>query len=184
MKDFHLSNMSKKRLSGVDPDLVKVVERAIELTAVDFVVLEGLRSKARQEQLLAMGSTRTMESRHLTGHAVDVAPLMEGKVPWTDLDQFELVAAAMFQAADELGVLIQWGGDWDSDGVRVDKDKDETFMDGPHFQIPHPWRVETCQKAQERRQMARRLSPDITPGLSPEDMRDEDFEPVPETERS
>ena len=119
---FKLSDKSLNRLQGVHPDLVKVVKRAIEITPVDFVVVEGLRTKSRQAYLLDAGKSRTMNSYHLTGHAVDIAPIVDGKVSW-DWKYFHPMADAMKQAATELGVKLTWGGDWTS------------FRDGPHFQI-------------------------------------------------
>lgn len=119
---FQLSEKSLRRLEGVHPDLVKVVKRAIEITPVDFVVIEGLRTKQRQAYLLDAGKTRTMNSYHLTGHAVDIAPIVDGKVSW-EWKFFHPMADAMKKAAKELGVELTWGGSW------------KTFPDGPHFQI-------------------------------------------------
>ena len=119
---FKLSDKSLRRLEGVHPDLVKVVKRAIEITPVDFVVVEGLRTKSRQAYLLDAGKSRTMNSYHLTGHAVDIAPIVDGKVSW-DWKYFHPMVAAMKQAARELDVKITAGADW------------KTFPDGPHFQI-------------------------------------------------
>lgn len=120
---FALSKKSLDRLSGVHPDLVRVVKRAIELTDVDFAVLEGVRSKARQEQLVAAGASKTMNSRHITGHAVDLGAIVGGSVRW-DWPLYAKVAAVVKKAAAELSVPIEWGGDW------------RTFKDGPHFQLP------------------------------------------------
>lgn len=120
---FVLSQKSKDRLSGVHPDLVRVVKRAIEVSEVDFVVLEGVRSKARQEQLVAAGASTTMNSRHITGHAVDLGAMVSGTVRW-DWPLYSKVAAAVKKAAAELNVPIEWGGDW------------KKFKDGPHFQLP------------------------------------------------
>ena len=117
-----LSQKSLDRLSGVHPDLVAVVKRAIEITEVDFAVLEGVRSKARQEQLLKAGASQTMRSRHLTGHAVDLGAYVGGSVRW-DWPLYDKIALAMKAAALELQVAIEWGGDWKS------------FKDGPHFQL-------------------------------------------------
>ena len=119
-----LSKKSQDRLTGVHPDLVRVVKRAIEITTVDFAVLEGVRSKARQEQLVKAGASQTMNSRHLTGHAVDLGAYVSGSVRW-DWPLYHKIADAVKQAAAELGVPIEWGGDW------------RTFKDGPHFQLPH-----------------------------------------------
>ena len=118
---FKLGATSLARLKGVHPDLVKVVKRAIELTPIDFTVLEGLRTKERQAQLVAKGASKTMNSRHLTGDAVDIAPLVDGKVTW-DWKYYNQIAPIIKQAAKELGVTVEWGGDWQS------------FRDGPHWQ--------------------------------------------------
>lgn len=120
---FRLSQKSIDRLSGVHPDLVAVVRRALEITEVDFAVLEGVRSRARQEQLFKQKATKTMNSRHLTGHAVDLAPYVGGQVRW-DWPLYHKLAATVKAAAAELEVPIEWGGDW------------TTFKDGPHFQLP------------------------------------------------
>ena len=118
---FKLSQKSLDRLSGVHPDLVAVVKRAIEITEVDFAVLEGVRSLARQEQLFKAGGSTTMRSRHLTGHAVDLGAYV-GQIRW-DWPLYDKIALAMKAAAIELQIAIEWGGDWKS------------FKDGPHFQL-------------------------------------------------
>jgi len=120
---FKLGKRSRERLQGVHSDLVRIVERAIELTAVDFAVLEGTRTAERQKALFKAGATTTHKSRHLTGHAVDLGAYVNGGVRW-DWPLYHKIADAMQQAADELGVAIEWGGDW------------RTFPDGPHFQLP------------------------------------------------
>lgn len=120
---YVLSKKSLDRLTGVHPDLVRVVKRALEITTVDFAVLEGVRSKARQEQLVKAGASQTLNSRHLTGHAVDLGAYVSGSVRW-DWPLYHKIADAMKQASAELGVPIEWGGDW------------QKFKDGPHFQLP------------------------------------------------
>lgn len=120
---FALSERSLRRLEGVHPDLVRVVKRAIEITPVDFAVTEGLRTKEKQEQLVKAGASKTMRSRHLTGHAVDLAAVIGSEVRW-DWALYPQIANAMKSAASELNVPIEWGGDWVS------------FKDGPHFQLP------------------------------------------------
>lgn len=123
MGNFVLGSKSKTKLVGVHPDLLSVVEKAITITEVDFTVLEGVRTLERQKQLVAEGSSTTMRSRHLTGHAIDLAAWIDGKLSW-DWKYYELIAAAMKSAAEELKIPIEWGGDWKS------------FKDGPHFQLP------------------------------------------------
>lgn len=116
---YQLGEKSKAKLEGVHPDLVAVVERAIRISKQDFSVGEGLRSIERQRQLYNTGKSKTMNSRHLTGHAVDLFPY---PLDW-DWEFFYPIADAMKAAADELGVDVEWGGDW------------KGFPDGPHFQL-------------------------------------------------
>lgn len=120
---FALGLRSRVRLIGVHPDLVELVRRAIAISEVDFTVLEGMRSLSRQKQLVAQGASRTINSRHLTGHAVDLGALVGGKVRW-DWPLYHRIASAMKVAAKDVGVPVEWGGDW-------------VFKDGPHFQLPH-----------------------------------------------
>lgn len=119
---YYLGARSKQRLQGVHTDLRKVVERAIEITTVDFAVLEGLRTPERQKQLVEAGASLTLNSRHLTGHAVDLGAWVEGEIRW-DWPLYEKIATALKASAEELGVVIIWGGDW----LR--------FKDGPHFEL-------------------------------------------------
>ncbi len=119
---FKLGRRSVERLQGVHPDLVKVVERAIEMSPVDFTVLEGLRSPERQQTLVASGASQTLNSRHITGHAVDLGAWVDNQVDWS-WPLYHKIANAMKAAANELGVAIVWGGDW------------KTFKDGPHFEL-------------------------------------------------
>lgn len=119
---FKLGPRSKMRLEGVHPDLVRVVDRAIEISTVDFTVLEGLRAPERQKTLVESGASQTMNSRHITGHAVDLGAWVDNQVDWS-WPLYHKIAAAMKTAAKELGVSIVWGGDW------------RNFKDGPHFEL-------------------------------------------------
>lgn len=118
---YKLGSRSIANLRGVHPDLVAVVKRAITLTEIDFTVTEGLRTKERQAQLVKAGASKTMNSRHITGHAVDVAAWVDG-IRW-DWGLYAKIAVAFKKAAADLGVPIIWGGDWKS------------FRDGPHFEL-------------------------------------------------
>lgn len=120
---YVLGAKSKEKLKGVHPALVKVIERAIQITPVDFAVIEGIRTVERQKQLVAQGASKTMASRHISGHAVDIAPYIGGEIRW-DWPLYKRIAPAVKQAAKEVGVSIEWGGDW------------RTFKDGPHWQLP------------------------------------------------
>lgn len=119
---FNLSQRSLARLGGVHPDLVAVVKLAILRSPVDFLITEGLRSPDRQRELVRAGASRTMNSRHLTGHAVDVAAWVGGRVRW-DWPLYPRIAEGFRAAARELDVPIVWGGDWKS------------LRDGPHFEL-------------------------------------------------
>jgi peptidoglycan L-alanyl-D-glutamate endopeptidase CwlK len=118
---FSLSKRSLDVLKDVHPDLVKVVRLAIKYTSVDFVVIEGKRTEAKQKKLVASGASQTMNSRHLTGHAVDLAAWVAGEIRW-DWGLYLKLAEGMKQAAKELGIKITWGGDW-------------KMRDGPHFEL-------------------------------------------------
>lgn len=130
---FALSVVSRSNLEGVHPDLVEVVERAIEITDVDFRVTDGVRTVEEQRKLMKAGATRTMNSNHLPqkdgwSHAVDLVALIDGRARW-DWPLYFKLAAAMKKAAAELDVDLEWGGDW------------KTFKDGPHFQLGKRYRA-------------------------------------------
>lgn len=120
-----LNERSECNLVGVHPRLVAIVRRAATMLDDDglgFIVTEGLRTVERQRQLVAKGASRTMNSRHLTGHAVDLAATLDGEVRW-DWPLYGTLAGHMKLAAGDLGTIMVWGGDWRS------------FRDGPHFEI-------------------------------------------------
>lgn len=114
---------SARALAGVHPDLVRVAGRARERSARRFVVIEGLRSPEQQKANVASGASRTMNSRHLTGHAIDCVPLDDAGQPSWDWAFYGPMAAAFKRAATELGIALVWGGDW------------ATLRDGPHFEL-------------------------------------------------
>lgn len=120
---YKLDERSQLRLKGVHPDLVRVVEHAINISTSNFTVLEGLRTPQRQKLLRDAGASQTLNSRHITGHAVDLGAIVDGEIRW-DWPLYHKIAAAMKAAANELKVPITWGGDW------------KGFPDGPHFELP------------------------------------------------
>ena len=130
MSNFMLGSRSVRSLVGVHPDLLKIVRRALEISSIDFSVIEGVRSPERQQRLYRSGATKTLHSRHLTGHAVDIVPwVMPHGIDWNNIMQFRQVGHAMKTAAAELGIRMEWGakkthgGDWNS------------FNDMPHYQL-------------------------------------------------
>ena len=140
---FVLSDKSIQKMDGVKDDLVRVVKRAIEISDTDFAVIEGLRTKERQAYLVKKGASKTMNSKHLTGHAVDIAPVVDGKISW-DFNHYYPLAKAMAKAATELGVQVRWGGAWTvitgkagtpQEWVRAYRAGGGRFLDGPHFEL-------------------------------------------------
>jgi peptidoglycan L-alanyl-D-glutamate endopeptidase CwlK len=126
---FVLSARSRARLLGVHPHLVRVVEMAIENTVVDFSVVEGVRTLAKQKEYFRLGKSQTMRSRHLPGtgglsHAVDLAPWINGTIDWVTPFGWTAVSDAMKRSAHALNIPLEWGGDW------------RTFVDKPHYQLP------------------------------------------------
>ena len=133
-----LGQTSVARLKGVNPRLTQIVYLASTICPVEFMVVEGLRSKERQAILYAQGRTTagakvtwTLKSKHIDGLAVDLAPIKDGKIDWQDLKKFDAIAKAMFEAAKILGVDVRWGADWDRDG----KPRERGESDSPHFEL-------------------------------------------------
>lgn len=149
---FILSQSSLNTMKGVNPKLVAVVKRAIQITPIDFKVGEGLRTLERQKELLAEGKTRTLRSKHLTGKAVDLWALTNGVVDWR-IRLYYILAQTMQKSAQELSTPIIWGGIWDKPLTSLSGDlraeykaykkrflakhpnRKNTFFDGPHFEI-------------------------------------------------
>lgn len=153
---FFLGSKSRAELQGVDARLVSVVERAIEITEVDFAVHDGIRTTEEQRQYVKAGTSKTMRSKHLEGRAVDLVPYIAGKLRW-EWEPIYRIAAAMVLAAREKGVNLRWGGVWDRDITEVCKGLTDPahlvvalkrevqayctrhpgpdFIDGPHFEV-------------------------------------------------
>ena len=144
---FSLSDQSLLRLDGVHADLVSVVKLAIGYSDIDFSVLEAVRSYERQVELFNTGASTTMDSRHLTGHAVDLGAYVGG-VRWEPALYFP-IAIAMRKASQELDVPVFWGGCWkelthiENPAVAVAlyaqkklQSNQSPFLDYPHFQLP------------------------------------------------
>ncbi|MBU3970627.1 MAG: M15 family metallopeptidase [Alphaproteobacteria bacterium] len=155
---YALGAKSLAELQGVDPRLVMVVKRAIEISPQDFSVHDGLRTEAEQTALVRKGASQTMNSMHRKqadgyGHAVDLVPYINGKLRWEWPAIFPIAAAVKFAAA-ELNVQVRWGGCWDlmsqiKGSTSADMEKavqaygdakrragKRSFPDGPHFEIP------------------------------------------------
>lgn len=147
---FKLSQRSLRNLEGVKPELQDVVRRAIEITRTDFAVIEGIRSVARQKELVAKGASQTMSSKHIDGDAVDLMAYIGNRASW-ELNLYDDIADAMKEAAIELDVPIRWGAAWHIDDIRgwegtmqeamedyIDLRRSQgrrPFIDGPHFEL-------------------------------------------------
>jgi len=150
MSDFKLSQRSLDNLENVNPYLVGVVKRAIEITKVDFGVIEGLRTPESQRELVQAGASKTMMSKHLEGKAVDLMAYIGSRASW-ELNLYDDIADAMKRAAQELQVPIRWGGAWNVSDIRdwegtmqeamnhyIDVRRGQgrkPFLDGPHFEL-------------------------------------------------
>lgn len=147
---YKLSQKSLDRLAGVDPKLVAVVKRAIQLTSVDFGVTEGLRTLETQKKYVAAGKSQTLKSKHIDGKAIDLVAYVDGQVSW-ELNLYDNIADAMAKAAKELNVKLRWGGAWSVPNIAewkgtmesamnsyIDtrrKEGKRPFIDGPHFEM-------------------------------------------------
>lgn len=154
---YSLGVKSRAELKGVHPDLVRVVERAIQITAQDFGVHDGLRTEAEQRAYVKSGVSQTMNSMHRPqsdgfGHAVDLVPFINGKLRW-EWPPIYVIAAAVWKASRELGVEVRWGGAWvemrdipggtpmamkaavEAYGARQRAKGRKAFTDGPHFEL-------------------------------------------------
>jgi peptidoglycan L-alanyl-D-glutamate endopeptidase CwlK len=147
---YVLSEKSARTLEGVKPQLADVVKRAIEISNIDFGVIEGLRSEERQKELVAKGASQTMKSKHITGDAVDLMAYIGGRASW-ELNLYDDIADAMKQAAIEMDVSICWGAAWNISDIRtwegtmqeameayIDERRAQgrrPFIDGPHFEL-------------------------------------------------
>lgn len=147
---FRLSQRSIERLDGVHEELVRVVMRAIAITKVDFGVIEGVRSQEKQRELVAAGASQTMDSKHLTGRAVDLMAYINGRGSW-ELSLYDDIAQAMRQAAVEQNIGIRWGAAWIIPDIRVwtapmdaamnyyidsrRRQNKRPFIDAPHFEL-------------------------------------------------
>lgn len=153
---YKLGNKSRKELEGVDQRLVMVVEAAIEMSTVDFAVHDGGRTVEEQRKLVEQGYSKTMNSKHLEGRAVDLVPFIEGKLRWWWPQIYE-VAAAMYLSARLCRVPIKWGCVWDrrlndlcqgvtdpamlpkalqAEGLAYNaRHPGPDFPDGPHFEL-------------------------------------------------
>lgn len=128
---FKFGKTSKQNLKGVHPDLVKLAEKAISLSEIDFTVIQGLRTLKQQQENVKKGVSWTLNSKHLTGRAIDVVPY---PVDWNDLTKFAKINEAFKKASQELNIRYRWGGDWNMNDSYKDEIKRGSY-DGGHFEL-------------------------------------------------
>jgi len=145
---FRFGARSLGNLEGVKRELRLVCNRALELTYLDFGIIEGIRSEERQRHLVSAGKSQTMNSKHLTGDAIDFMPYWKGK-PQTAWPYYYSPANAFLQASKDLSIQISWGGAFGMDmwSFRNVHDAQEAylilrakrsglpFLDGPHIEL-------------------------------------------------
>ena len=152
---FRLSQRSLDRLEGVHPAMTGVVERAIQLTDVDFGVTQGVRTLDEQKANVAAGRSQTMASKHLLqddgfSHAVDVVAYVGSDVSW-ELNMYDNICDAFKTAAEEVGCSVKWGAAWSEGDIRTYPSSAEDammayvdlrrsqgrrpFIDAPHFEL-------------------------------------------------
>jgi len=132
-------------LESVDHRLSDIIHVASEICKIPMLITEGLRTLERQKKLVAEGRSKTLNSKHLTGLAVDIIPIIDGKDVWSYLngkpldsrakESFRCIRNSIFEAAETLNLRVRWGNDWDGDGIEVGPDPDESFEDWPHYEL-------------------------------------------------
>lgn len=148
---FALSTRSLTKLQGVDERLVKIVCRAIQITTVDFGVVDGVRTPEQQMEYFKKGVSQiAVGGKHVEGKAVDLMAYIGDRGSW-ELNLYDNIADAMKQAAIEQNVAIRWGAAWNVDDIRLwrgtmeeamnfyidtrRKQGKRPFIDAPHFEL-------------------------------------------------
>ena len=146
---YKLGNRSKEKLEGVDERMIAIVRYAINVSKQDFSVICGLRTRKEQEALVAKGASKTMNSKHLDGNAVDLMAWIDGG-RW-ELNLYDEIADAMAEAARAIDTAVKWGAAWSVGDIRywdgtmeeamntyVDLRRSQgrrPFIDAPHFEL-------------------------------------------------
>lgn len=117
---------SRENLKGVDARLVNVFNEVVK--HFDCTILDGVRTKERQAELVAQGKSKTMASKHIEGQALDVAPY---PVDWNDTNRFYYFSGFVMGVASQMGIKVRWGGDWNNDKNL----KDNKFDDLVHYEL-------------------------------------------------
>lgn len=130
--NFKFGKSSEEKLATVHSKLSSAARKALQLSPIDFGITEGKRSEQKQKQLVAEGASKTMKSKHLTGHAIDIVCYVDGKITW-ELEYYQIVANAFALACEELKINLRWGGSWKVNDFTLDpKNK---FIDAVHFEL-------------------------------------------------
>ena len=110
------------------------LQRLVKAVAahIDVVVICGHRTQKEQNAAFARGASKLMwpKSRHNSypSKAVDLAV---DPLDWNDIESFKTLGAIVKAKAAEMGIAVQWGGEW-------------RMRDYPHFELvqePEPKRA-------------------------------------------
>ena len=127
---FKFSEKSVEKLNTVDPVLKKLVCEVQKISPIPFEISEGIRSLARQRQLIAEGKSKTLKSKHLLGQAIDFVPLRKGKWNFNGWESAAFIAGLFIAKSKELGIKIVSGALWWNSCI-----EDVNFRDHWHIQI-------------------------------------------------
>lgn len=147
-----LGKGSLKKMQGLHPKLIQLIESAIVDTPIDFSITSGVRTTKEQQALYAQGRTKPgqivtkvdgvkSKSNHQVksdgfGHAFDFCPYINGALNWNNTSAFIAIALHIKDKAKCMNISVRWGADWDNDGItKAQGDKDENFVDLPHIEL-------------------------------------------------
>jgi peptidoglycan L-alanyl-D-glutamate endopeptidase CwlK len=143
---YIFGDRSNASMIGLHPDMVMLAQMALQLSDVDFTVIEGFRSPDRQAELVLAGASQTKMSKHLIGHAIDVAAYVNGIICW-EWPHYPKIASAFQAASRELGIPVIWGACWDRQLASLTDDlvaevghykarrSGKAFIDSGHFEL-------------------------------------------------
>jgi peptidoglycan L-alanyl-D-glutamate endopeptidase CwlK len=184
-----LDDRGKRNLVGVHPIFARIVLRACDKLEGLQTIIDGggVRSHAQAADNAARNAG-ILNSLHIPqadgwSHAVDLLPCDARGNPYWSVEAAKSINSMLFRVADDEGFPLQNGGDWNMNGLYGEPKKpaQSAESDHHHNQIPQPHKMPAAIAAMHRRRAERAagINPDITPGLTPDDMRDEDFDDRP-----
>ena len=128
-----MPSFSKKSMDILKTCDLELQELFIEVVRhFDCSVLCGHRTEEEQNEAFRnnRSTKRWPESKHnlKPSMAVDVVPY---PIDWENLNRFYYFGGFVKGIAQDMGIKIRWGGDWDGDTLT----DDQKFMDLPHYEL-------------------------------------------------